>query len=102
MCFLSISAFAANHQLAHAIEHIESAMEATNGYVIAEHASMAKIYVDALKDKKSKEGSEPDHKHLEESIKYLDDAVKKGKDGNPEAAKQAAQDALKLLMKSEK
>lgn len=95
MASLSFIVFAKTNHLEQAIQHIEAAIAATNGHVVAEHAEMAKIYINGAKDK---EDPEVDLKHLDESIRSLDEAVEKGKNGNPVAAKQAARDALNHLM----
>lgn len=92
MALLSFSALAESSHLDQAIQHAESAAKSTDGKTIAHHARMAKNHANAAKNQKDRVIN---RKHLDEGIQCLNDAAKEGEDGNTDAAKQAATDAVK-------
>jgi hypothetical protein len=85
----SFSAIAGQSHLDQAIQHAETAATSSEGKAIVQHAQESKTHAKAAKNDKT------DAKHLDEGIKCLDDAVKEGNDGNTDAAKKAATDAVK-------
>jgi hypothetical protein len=88
MVLYSISSIAGDSHLDQAIQHTEAALASPDGKGVAQHAQEAKAHANAAKNDKT------DAKHLEDGIKCLDDAVKEGKEGNTDAAKKAARDAV--------
>jgi len=96
MAFLSFSAVAGQSHLDEAIQHAEAAAASTNGKTIAKHAQEAKTHAKAAKNDKT------DAKHLDEGIKCLDGAIKEGNDGNLDAAKKEAADAVKHFKQAAK
>jgi hypothetical protein len=89
IALFSFSAIAGQSHLDEAIQHAEVAATSSDGKAIAQHAQESKTHAKAAKNDKT------DAKHLDEGIKCLDDAVKEGNDGNIDAAKKAATDAVK-------
>ncbi len=89
--FFSLSALAGAGHLDQAIQHAEMAVKSTDGKAVAKHAMEAKKYANAAKNDKDRQ---IDTNHMDEGIKSLDDAVKEGKDGETDAAKKAASDAI--------
>jgi len=88
MSLLSFSVVAGQSHLDQAIKHSEAAVTSADGKTIAKHAQEAAIHAKAAKNDKT------DAKHLDEGIKRLEDAVKEGNEGNIDAAKKAATDAV--------
>ena len=99
MALFSFSALAESSHLDQAIQHAESAAKSPDGKTVAHDARMAKNHANAAKSQKYRHIK---RKHLDEGIKCLDDAVKEGKDGNTDAAKQAATDAEKHFKQATK
>ncbi len=97
MALFSFGAVAAgqNH-LDQAIQHAEAAVTSADGKTVAKHAQEAKTHAKGAKNDKT------DAKHLDEGIKFLDDAIKEGNEGNSDAAKKAATDAVKHLKEAAK
>ncbi len=91
MALFSFSALAESSHLAQAIQHAESAAKSSDGKTVAHHARMAKNHANAAKSQKDRVIN---RQHLDEGIKCLNDVVKEGEDGNTDAAKQAAADAV--------
>lgn len=89
MALLSFGAVAGQSHLDEAIQHAEAAVGSADGKSLAKHAEEAKTHAQAAKNDKT------DAKHLDEGIKCLDGAIKEGSDGNLEAAKKEATDAVK-------
>ncbi len=96
MALLSFGATAGSNHLEQAIQHAETAMTSVDGKTVAQHASEARVHAKSAKNDKS------DSKHLDEGIKCLDDAVKEGTDGNTDAAKKAAKDAVEHFKQATK
>ena len=88
LALFSFGAIAAGSHLDEAIQHAEAAVNSSDGKGVAQHAEESKTHAKAAKNDKT------DAKHVDEGIKCLDDAIKEGKDGNTEAAKKAARDAV--------
>ena len=88
MALFSVSAVAADNHLNQAIQHAEAASTSPDGKSIVQHAQEAKTHAKAAMNDKN------DAKHLEDGMKCLDDAVKAGNDGNTDAAKKSAKDAV--------
>jgi len=99
MALFSFSALAGSSHLDQAIEHAESAAKSADGKTVAHHAGVAKSHANAAKSQKDRIIN---RKHLDEGIKCLDDAVKEGRDGNTDEAKQAAKDAVKHFKQATK
>ena len=91
MALFSFSALAQSSHFDEAVQHAEAAVKSDDAGSIAEHASMSKKYASASK---SETDREINHTHLNEAINSLDEAVREGNDGDADAAKQAAKDAL--------
>jgi len=97
MALFSFSAVAAGQShLDQAIQHAEAAATSADGKTVAKHAQEAKTHAKGAKNDKT------DAKHLDEGIKFLDDAIKEGNEGNSDAAKKAATDAVKHLKEAAK
>jgi soluble cytochrome b562 len=96
MALLSFSAVAGQSHLDEAIQHAEAAVASADGKTIAKHAQEAKTHAQAAKNDKT------DAKHLDEGIKCLDGAIKEGNDGNLDAAKKEATDAVKHFKQAAK
>ena len=96
MTLLSFSAIAGQSHLDEAIQHAEAAVASTDGKTVAQHAEEAKTHAKAAKNDKT------DAKHLDEGIKCLDGAIKEGNDGNLDAAKKEATDAVKHFKQAAK
>jgi len=92
MVVFSLSAMAGDNRLIDAIQHTKRAVTAVDGMDVAKHAEMAKNHANAAKTDKH---NKYDDKQMDDGIKCLDDAIKEGMDGNAEAARKAANDALK-------
>ena len=99
MALFSFSVLAESGHLAQAIQHAESAVKSADGKTVAHHARMAKNHANAAKNQKDRVIN---RQHLDEGTKCLDDAVKEGEDGNTDAAKQAATDAVKHFKQATK
>lgn len=99
MALFSFGVLAESSHLDQAIQHAESAVKSADGKTVAHHARMAKNHANAAKNQKDRHIS---RKHLDEGIKCLDDAVKEGVNGNIDAAKQAATDAVKHFKQATK
>jgi soluble cytochrome b562 len=91
IALFSFSALAGSDHFGQAIKHAEAAVKSDDGATVAQHAKMAKTYANASK---SEIDRQINRKHLDEGIKSLDEAVQEGNDGNTDAAKQAATDAI--------
>ncbi|PSJ16468.1 small metal-binding protein SmbP [Nitrosomonas supralitoralis] len=96
LSLLSFYSIAGQSHLQQAIKHSEAAASSADGKTIAKQAQEAKIHAEAAKNDKI------DAKHVDEGIKFLEDAVKKGNDGNIDAAREAATDAVDHLKQAEK
>lgn len=96
MSFLSFSGIAGQNHLDQAIKHSEAAVTSVDGKTLAKHAQEAQIHAKAAKNDTT------DSKYLDEGIKILDDAVKEGNEGNIDAAKKAATDAVKRFKQATK
>ena len=92
MVVFSLSAMAGDNRLINAIQHTQRAVTAVDGMDVTKHAEVAKNHANAAKTDKH---NKYDNKQMDDGIKYLDDAIKEGMDGNAEAARKAANDALK-------
>lgn len=92
MVVFSLSGMAGDNQLIDAIQHTQRAITAVDGMDVAKHAEMAKNHANVAKTDKH---HTYDNKQMDDGIKCLDDAIKEGMDGNAEAARKAANDALK-------
>ncbi|MBA3756817.1 MAG: hypothetical protein H0X02_11555 [Nitrosomonas sp.] len=92
MVLFSLSVQAGDNELIDAIQHTQKAVTAKDGDDVVKHAEMAKGHANAAKTDKY---IKVEDKQMDDGIKFLDDAIKEGKDGNMEAAKKAARDALK-------
>lgn len=88
MALFSFSAVAGQSHLDEAIQHAEAAVTSADGKALAKHAQEAKTHAKAAKNDKT------DAKHVDEGIKCLDSAIKEGNDGNLDAAKKEATDAV--------
>ncbi|SNX61151.1 Small metal-binding protein [Nitrosomonas ureae] len=99
MTFFSLSVLAGESHLDHAIQHAETAAKSADGKAVAKHAMEAKKHANAAKNDKDRQ---IDTKHLDEGIKSLDEAVKEGKDGEADAAKKAASDAIEHFKQASK
>lgn len=99
MTFFSLSAVAGASHLDQAIQHSEAAAKSADGKAVAKHATEAKKHANAAKNDKDRQ---IDAKHLDEGIKSLDEAVKEGKDGEANAAKKAAADAIEHFKQAAK
>lgn len=91
MAIFSSSALAVSSNLDQAIQHAQAAVKSTDGETVAKHARISKNYANAAKSDKDRQIN---RKHLDQGIESLDAAVSEGKDGNTEAAQQAATDAI--------
>ena len=96
IALFSFSAIAGQSHLDQAIQHAEAAVTSPDGKTIAQHAEESKTHAKAAKNDKT------DAKHVDEGIKCLDDAVKEGNDGNIDAAKKAATDAVEHFKQAAK
>ncbi|MER2514187.1 MAG: small metal-binding protein SmbP [Nitrosomonas ureae] len=83
----------------HAIQHAETAAKSADGKTVAKHAMEAKKHANAAKNDKDRQ---IDANHLGEGIKSLDEAVNEGKDGEADAAKKAASDAIEHFKQAAK
>lgn len=92
MVFFSLGVMAGDNQLIDAIQHTQRAVTAVDSNDVVKHAEMAKNHANAAKTDKY---NKFDNKQMDDGIKCLNDAIKEGKDGNAEAARKAANDALK-------
>ena len=91
MALFSFSALAESSHFNQAIQHAEAAAKSNDGETIANHARMSKKYANASK---SETDRQINRTHLDEAINSLDEAIKEGNDGDTDAAKQAAADAV--------
>ena len=97
MILLSLSAQAGDNELIDAIQHTQKAITASDGDDVVKYAELAKGHANAAKyDKYIK----VENKQMDEGIELLNDAIKEGMEGNLEAARKAARDALKLFTKA--
>ena len=92
MALFSFSALAESSHFDQAIQHAVAAAKSDDGEAIANHAKMSKKYANASK---SETDRQINRKHLDEGIKSLDEAVKEVNDGDTDAAKHAATDAIR-------
>ena len=92
LTLFSFSALAESSHFDQAIQHAIAAAKSDDEETIANHARMSKKYANASK---SETDRQINRKHLDEGIKSLDDAIKEANDGNTDAAKHAATDALR-------
>lgn len=99
MGLLSFGTFAASSNLDQAIQHAAAATKSKEAKSVVEHATEAKKYANASKSDRDKV---IDRNHLDEGIKCLTDAVKEGEDGNTDAAKKAAKDAVEHFKQAAK
>ena len=99
MVFLSFSVVASDNPLLKAIQHTDSAIRAPTGKTIAEHAEIALTHANTARNDKE---HKINNKHLDEGIKCLDDAINEDRNGNVDAARQAAADALDYFIQAEK
>ena len=97
MVVFSLSAMAGDNRLIDAIQHTQRAVTAVDGMDVAKNAEMAKNHANAAKTDKHNKYYD---KQMDDGIKCLDDAIKEGMDGNAEAARKAANDALKHFTKA--
>ncbi|PTQ78891.1 small metal-binding protein [Nitrosomonas oligotropha] len=95
--FSSYSTFAGFDHLSEAILHTYSASRSSNGKTVTKLAEVARIHASATR---SDSYRRIDHIFLNEGIRYLNLAVKEGKNGNTDAAKQAVNNALLFLIQS--
>ena len=92
MALFSFSALAQSGHFDEAVQHAEAAVKSDDAASIANHASMSKKYANASK---SETDRQINRTHLDEAINSLDGAIEEGNDGDADAAKQAAEDAVK-------
>ena len=95
--FSSYSTFAGFDHLSEAIRHTYSAFRSPNGKTVAKHAEVARIHASATRNDNYRR---VDHDFLNEGIGCLNLAVREGKYGNTDVAKQAVNDALLFLIQS--
>ena len=96
MALFSFSVVADDY-LDQAIQRAEAAVRANDGKILILYATDSKVHATDAKNDKT-----IDIKHVDEGIKYLDDAMQKGKDENIEAAKKAAAEAIKHFKQARK
>jgi len=92
MILFSLSVQAGDNELIDAIQHTQNAVTAKDGDEVVKHAEMAKGHANAAKNDKY---IKVENKQMDDGLKFLNDAIKAGKGGNLEAAREAARDALK-------
>ena len=95
--FSSYSTFAGFDHLSEAIRHTYSASRSPNGKTVANHTEVARIHASATRNDNYRK---IDHVFLNEGIRCLNLAVREGKNGNADAARQAVNDALLFLIQS--
>lgn len=82
----SFGAYAAEEShIAEALKHTKTAIQASDGKGVAEHAEVAKTHAKASVE------------HLNAAITNLDGAIEHGKAGHDDLAKKAAEEALTHL-----
>jgi predicted aldo/keto reductase-like oxidoreductase len=89
--------FSAENHKAEAMKHVQAAMDSGksgNATAVGEHASMAKVHVDAA----IKEKANP---HLDMANKSLDSAIEHSKMGHADIAGKAAEEAATHLKAAE-
>ncbi len=91
MAIFSSSALATSSHLDQAIQHAQAAVKSDDAETVAQHARMSKNHANAAK---SDNDRATNRTHLDQGIESLNVAVSEGKDGNTEAAQQAATDAI--------
>ena len=91
MAIFSFSALATSSHLDQAIQHAQAAVKSVDGEAVAQHARMSKNHANAAKSDRDRVIN---REHLDQGIESLNVAVSEGKDGNTEAAQQAATDAI--------
>lgn len=91
MAIFSSSALATTSHLDQAIQHAQAAVKSTDGDAVAQHAGMSKKHANAAKGDHDRVIN---RKHLDQGIDSLNVAISEGKDGNTEAAQQAATEAI--------
>ena len=91
MAIFSSNALATSSHLDQAIDHAQAAVKSTDGDAVAQHAGMSKQHANAAK---SDNDRIINRAHLDQGIDSLNVAVSEGKEGNTEAAREAATDAI--------
>ena len=91
MAIFSSSALATTSHLDQAIQHAQAAVKSTDGDAVAKHASMSKSHANAAK---SDHDRVINREHLDQGIDSLNVAISEGKDGDTDAAQQAATEAI--------
>ena len=99
MAIFSSSVLAESSHLDQAIQHAQAAVKSTDGETVAQHARISKNHANAAKSDRDRQIN---RKHLDEGIESLDVSVSEGKDGNTEAAQQAATDAIEHFKQATK
>ena len=91
MAIFSSGALATSSHLDQAIQHAQAAVKSTDGDAVAQHAGMSKRHAVAAK---SDNDRVINREHLDQGIESLNVSVSEGKDGNTDAAQQAATEAI--------
>ncbi len=97
MAIFSSSALATSSNLDQAIQHAQAAVKSADGESVAQHAGMSKNHANAAKSDRDRVIN---REHLDQGIESLDVAISEGKDGDTDAAQQAATDAIKHFKKA--
>lgn len=92
MAIFSSSALATSSHLDQAIEHAQAAVKSTDGDAVAQHARTSKNHANAAKSDRDRIIN---REHLDQGVDSLNVAISEGKEGNTEAAREAATDAIK-------